>query len=202
MELPLIGIVYLRRLVRIKKLYFKNKTMKKLSIIIISLISQYTFSQVAIGKTNVTNSSVSLEFSSENRGLILPYNTDKTSINTNGTIIYDTTDHKVKYLKNGSWSNLSEDDATSATIGTADLSVQGNDKAEQATAKTAIGANGSTDTTPGILILSEDSKAMILPKVASPHLNIINPASGMMVYDTTKRQLAVYNGTVWTFWKP
>jgi len=47
---------------------------------------------------------------------------------------------------------------------------------------------------PGILVLSEDSKAMIFPKVASTHPNIINPASGMMVYDII--------GTAWTFWKP
>ncbi|WP_426480116.1 hypothetical protein [Chryseobacterium sp. R2ACT005] len=46
------------------------------------------------------------------------------------------------------------------------------------------------------------NKAMILPKIASPHLNIVNPAAGMMVYDTTKKQLAIYNGTVWSFWKP
>lgn len=65
-----------------------------------------------------------------------------------------------------------------------------------------MGTNSSTDTTPGILILSDADKAMILPKVASPHLNIINPAAGMMVYDTVNRQLAVYNGTVWSFWKP
>jgi len=176
--------------------------MKKLSIILIIVLGQYTNAQIAIGKNPITNGSVSLEFGTENRGLILPYNIDKTAISINGTIIYDTTDHKVKYLKNGSWSNLSEDDATVSTIGAVDLSLQGSDKTEQVAAKTTIGANGNTDTTPGILVLSEDSKAMILPKVASPHLNIINPASGMIVYDTTKRQLAVYNGTAWTFWKP
>ena len=176
--------------------------MKKFSITLIFVLGQYTNAQIAIGKDQTTNTSVSLEFGSENRGLILPYNTDKTGINTNGTIIYDTTDHKVKYLKNGNWSNLSEDDGTPTTIGTADLSIQGSDKNEQITAKTTIGVNAETDSTPGILVLSEDSKAMILPKVASPHLNIINPASGMVVYDTTKKQLAVFNGTVWTFWKP
>ncbi|WP_435524785.1 hypothetical protein [Chryseobacterium indoltheticum] len=39
--------------------------------------------------------------------------------------------------------------------------------------------------------MEDTDKAMILPKVASPHLNIINPAPGMMVYDTTAKQLAV-----------
>lgn len=156
-------------------------------------------SQVAIGKTAVTNSSVSLEFSNtENRGLILPYITDKTGITTLGTVIYDTTDHKVKYLKDdNTWFDFSVD-----CTGAADLSIQGSDKTEQTTAKTAIGTNGATDTTPGILVLTDSDKAMILPKVASPHLNIINPAPGMLVYDAAKRQLAVYNGTVWSFWKP
>jgi hypothetical protein len=73
---------------------------------------------------------------------------------------------------------------------------------EKSTAKVAIGANGATDTTPGILVLTDKDKAMILPKVASPHLNIINPSAGMLVYDTTAKQLAVFNGTVWSFWKP
>ncbi|REC80084.1 hypothetical protein DRF60_03635 [Chryseobacterium elymi] len=161
-------------------------------------------SQVAIGKQSVANTSVSLEFgNTENRGFILPYITDKTGITVEGSIIYDTTDHKVKYLKSsGVWVNLSEDDSTAATIGAADLSIQGLDKTEKATAKTAIGVNGATDTTDGILVLTDADKAMILPQVASPHINIINPASGMMAYDTVKKQLAIYNGTVWSFWKP
>jgi hypothetical protein len=155
-------------------------------------------SQVAIGKQNVSNASVSLEFAeTENRGLVLPYIENKSGITEDGTVIYDTTDSKVKYLKNGSWFDLSVD-----TTGKADLTTQGSDKIEQASAKTAIGVNGATDTTPGILVLTDADKAMILPKVASPHLNIINPSAGMMVYDTAKKQLAVYNGTVWSFWKP
>lgn len=153
-------------------------------------------SQLAIGKTTVTNSSVSLEFSdTENKGIILPYVETKTSITENGSVIYDVTDHKVKYLKDNSWFDLTVD-----TFGEADTTIQ-QSKTEFPTAKTAIGTN-SSDTANGILVLSDTNKAMILPRVASPHLKIINPAPGMMVYDTTKRQLAVYNGSVWSFWKP
>jgi len=75
-------------------------------------------------------------------------------------------------------------------------------KTELPSAKVAIGKNGATDTTPGILVLSDSDKAMILPKVASPHLNIKNPTAGMLAYDTTNRQIAVFNGTNWSFWKP
>lgn len=150
--------------------------------------------QVAIGKPNVTNTSVSLEFeTTENRGLILPYVEDKSGISQDGSIIYDTTDKKVKYLKSGSWFDLSVDDA-----GDVDLSIQ-TSKTEKTGAKVSIGTQTSTN---GILVLEDSNKAMILPKVASPHLNIINPSAGMLVYDTTARQLAVYNGTVWSFWKP
>lgn len=175
--------------------------MKKTLLILTTLTVCIINAQVAIGKENVTNTSVSLEFSNtENRGIILPYVENKTGVSTEGSLIYDTTDHKVKYLKNGGqWVNLSEDDGTAATIGTADLSIQGTDKVEKATAKTGIGTVSSTN---GILVLEASDKAMILPKVASPHLAIINPAPGMMVYDTVKKHLAVYNGKVWTFWKP
>lgn len=162
-------------------------------------------SQVSIGKQEVTNRAVSLEFAStENRGFILPYIEDKNNIQEEGSIIYDTTDHKVKYLKNvGVWVNLSEDDGTATTIGTVDISIQGGGtKIEQSTAKMTIGVNGATDTTNGILVLTDVDRAMILPNVSSPHLNIIDPAPGMLVYDPVKKQLAVYNGTVWSFWKP
>lgn len=155
-------------------------------------------SQVAIGKDILTNNSVSLEFSdAENRGMILPYVEDKSGITEDGTVIYDMIDKKVKYLKDGNWFDLSVD-----ASGQVDAMIQGPDKLEKTNAKTAIGAHGVTDTTQGILVLTDTNKAMILPKVASPHLNIINPSAGMMVYDTTKKQLAVYNGTVWSFWKP
>ncbi|WP_235696119.1 hypothetical protein [Epilithonimonas caeni] len=161
------------------------------------LVAISTSAQVAIGKTEISNPDVSLEFANtENKGVILPYVETKTGITENGSIIYDITDHKVKYLKDGSWFDLSVD-----TTGQADLSIQST-KTEQATAKTVIGADGATNNTSGILVLSDTNKAMILPKVASPHLNIIDPAPGMIAYDTNKRQLAVYNGSVWTFWKP
>ena len=173
--------------------------MKK-NIIISSflLFSIFAFSQVAIGKPSVTNTSVSLEFGDGNKGLLLPWVTSAANVTgaVNGTIIYDITDKKVKYRKSGNWFDLSVD-----TTGTVDTTLQ-DSLTEKPTAKVAIGVNGATDATQGILVLTDTDKAMILPKVASPHLNIINPSAGMLVYDTTAHQLAVFNGTVWSFWKP
>lgn len=156
--------------------------------------------QVNIGGTSISSQSVSLEFGSANKGIVLPWVISASSVATagvvDGTLIFDSTDKKVKLRSNNAWTDLTQD-----ATGKVDVSLQAG-KTEKANAKAVIGAAGSTDTTPGILVLSDTDKAMVLPKVASPHLNIINPASGMMVYDTTSHQLAVYNGSVWTFWKP
>ena len=166
-----------------------------------TLFTTCAFAQVAIGKASVSSPAVSLEFydnADNTRGIILPWVTSTAAVTgaVNGTIIFDITDKKIKYLKGGSWFDLSVD-----TTGVVDTTLQ-DPLTEKSTAKVAIGANGATDTTPGILVLTDKDKAMILPKVASPHLNIINPSAGMLVYDTTAKQLAVFNGTVWSFWKP
>lgn len=172
--------------------------MKITLIIICSLVATSIYSQVAIGKPSVSNPSVSLEFGAENRGLLLPWVTSAASVvgAVDGTIIFDLSDKKVKYLKAGSWADLSINNTN-----TIDSSAQ-DTLTEKTSAKAAIGANGATDTIPGILVLTDTNKAMVLPKVASPHLNIINPSAGMIVYDTVQHQLVVFNGDKWSFWKP
>ncbi|MNU32624.1 hypothetical protein D3C71_211740 [compost metagenome] len=160
--------------------------------------------QVAIGKEATVNTSVSLEFGNENRGMVLPWVTSTGAVAgaVDGTVVYDLSDHKVKTKYASGWKDLSVD-ATGTTVDPITL-VDGvliqNSHTEDTNAEVRIGTTQTSDT--GILVLEDADKAMILPKVASPHLNIINPAPGMMVYDTTAKQLAVFNGTVWSFWKP
>ena len=168
----------------------------------LSLLFATTLSaQVAIGKATVSSPAVSLEFydnADNTRGIILPWVTNTAAVTgaVNGTIVYNTADRKV-YVKYASgWRDLSVD-----TSGTVTTTLQ-DALSDLDTAKVLIGGDPSTDTTPGILVLADTNKAMVLPKVASPHLKIVNPSPGMMVYDTTKKQLAVFNGTVWSFWKP
>ena len=168
----------------------------------LSLLFATTLSaQVAIGKATVSSPAVSLEFydnADNTRGIILPWVTNTAAVTgaVNGTIVYNTADRKV-YVKYASgWRDLSVD-----TSGTVTTTLQ-DALSDLDTAKVLIGGDPATDTTPGILVLADTNKAMVLPKVASPHLNIVNPSPGMMVYDTTKKQLAVFNGTVWSFWKP
>ena len=168
----------------------------------LSLLFATTLSaQVAIGKATVSSPAVSLEFYDKpdnTRGIILPWVTSTAAVTgaVNGTLVYNTADRKV-YVKYASgWRDLSVD-----TTGTVTTTLQ-DALSDLDTAKVLIGGDPATDTTPGILVLADTNKAMVLPKVASPHLNIVNPSPGMMVYDTTKKQLAVFNGTVWSFWKP
>ena len=168
----------------------------------LSLLFATTLSaQVAIGKTSISSPAVSLEFydnADNTRGIILPWVTSTAAVTgaVNGTLVYNIADRKI-YVKYASgWRDLSVD-----TTGTVTTTLQ-DALSDLDTAKVLIGGDPSTDTTPGILVLADTNKAMVLPKVASPHLNIVNPSPGMMVYDTTSKQLAVFNGTVWSFWKP
>ncbi|WP_312769037.1 hypothetical protein [Epilithonimonas sp.] len=172
--------------------------MKNIFILLSISIATCVHSQVAIGKDNVTNNSVSLEFGSANKGLLLPWVTSTASVAgaVDGTIIYDLIEKKVKYLKDGNWFDLSVDNTGKVINNVQDA------LSENPSAKVVIGSDGISNPTPGILVLSDTDKAMVLPKVESPHLNIINPAAGMIAYDTASRQLAVFNGTVWSFWKP
>lgn len=176
--------------------------MKNIYTILCAFLSASFFSQVAIGKTSVSSASVSLEFGTGNRGMVLPWITSTASVANvvNGTMIYDLTDKKVKIKYNTAWKDLSvntEGTTIDPLTGIDGIAIQ--DAAQENTlAKVAIGTLTSD---PGILVLEDKNKAMILPMVDSPHLNIINPAPGMIVYDTFNKQLAIYNGKVWSFWK-
>ncbi|KQR91074.1 hypothetical protein ASG01_14390 [Chryseobacterium sp. Leaf180] len=181
-----------------------RKTMKKYIIAAGILISSVSFAQITIGKSAATlspaNSSVSLELGDATggtRGMVLPYTTSAASVISPvaGTIIFDSSDKKIKYRNNTTtWFDLSLGAKTPAsTVGVADANT------EITSAKAVIGTNASADTTPGILVLSDTNKAMVLPRVAS-HTAIVNPSAGMMVYVTSTNQLAVYNGSEWSFW--
>lgn len=168
------------------------------------LLSTFAFSQVAIGKSTITtlsdnvtpNSSISLEFGNGNKGIILPWVSKDVDVAgaVSGTLIFDTFDKKVKVKLASGWKDLSVD-----STGAVDTSLQ-QTLTESTNAKTQIGGNPATDNTPGILVLADANKAMILPKTT--YNAVVKPAAGMMIYDTTAKQLAVFNGTVWSFWKP
>lgn len=178
--------------------------MKKLIITFFVLIMGFytTNAQLVFGKDNASSPSVSLEFAdTEAKGLLLPWVDNTLSLieAPNGTLIYDASEKTVKAKHNGGWMDLSVD-KTGTTIdpntGIDGLEIQ-EDLTENPSAKVSIGNENGTV---GILVLEDTDKAMVLPKVNDTD-DIINPSPGMMVFVTSTNMLAVFNGSVWSFWK-
>ena len=181
--------------------------MKKILTALVFTICKLSFSQVIIGDnvgTATDKTSVLLEFSStQNKGIILPYITDKTGLNTPGSMILNATTPtaaKVEYYNGTTWVDLSGQagDVTTA------LATQPPTSVSETDAKAIIGATSST--ADGVLVLESNTKAMVLPTVADVQ-NIPSPSPGMMVYvagvsPTFYKRLAVFNGSRWSFWKP
>ena len=176
--------------------------MKQLKIISINslvffLISFVAISQTSIGTKTVQNSNVLLEFNEdENRGIILPWVINQNDVVTpvGGTLIFDSTDKKVKFYRSGlnpSWQDIS------INSGDVDTSIQTG--FTETSNKTIIGAK--TSMANGVLVLEATDKAMVLPNVTSPHLNIIKPVAGTMVYDKVSKMMCLFNGLEWSFWK-
>ena len=174
------------------------------------LLSILVFSQVIIGDnigTATNKTSVLLDFAAgQNKGIILPYvrTIPTTTINpqalVGGSILLDSStpnQARVKYYNDTTWVDLSSGNNGNVS---AFLTIQPN-VTEISNAKAIIGATSSS--ADGVLVLESSTKGMVLPMTSDVN-NIPSPAPGMMVYinKTGAKRLAVYNGSVWTFWKP
>ncbi|MDO4763580.1 MAG: hypothetical protein Q4A00_04280 [Flavobacteriaceae bacterium] len=146
------------------------------------------------GKSSLSSPSISIEFGNENKGIVLPWVNSSNEITpVSGTLVLDLNDRKVKVKLNNEWMNL-----TNASDALIDTALQ-DGLSDQPQAKVSIGTPTNID---GILVLEDSDKAMQLPMVESPHLNIINPAPGMIAYDTRAKLVCIFNGTEWSFWIP
>ncbi|APD06469.1 hypothetical protein UJ101_00938 [Flavobacteriaceae bacterium UJ101] len=178
--------------VQYKHVTQKINTMKNILITLHILFIGFIQGQIAIGKTDLSSKSSILEFNDDKGGIILPYVTSETAVSTpsEGTFIFDSTDKKVKLYDGTTWIDLSINQGTVDT--TSQNSLSENDGG------VILGAAKSS--AKGVLVLESSDKAMILPKVADPHLNVISPEPGTMVYDTTSKTISFYNGTQWSYW--
>lgn len=188
-----------------------NRFMKKYIASLVILLSGLIFGQVTIGKTvnaaapaNLT--AVSLEFGNPTggvKGIVLPWVLSAADVANAvpGTLIFDSTDQKVKFGTSttagatsvASWTDLSAGALAPTTANQPDGGT------DVPTSKALIGGVPASDGTSGILVLGDTNKAMILPRVNS-HADIVNPSAGMMVYVMSTNQLALYNGREWSFW--
>lgn len=183
--------------------------MKKIFITLTIGLATAAYSQVIIGDnvgTAIDKTSVLLEFSKENKGIALPTVRTKPTSPVGGTLILDastsTTTARVKYyngVTGDGWVDLSGADGDVTTfLNNQPTTAQA---PETADSKTIIGAN--TSTADGVLVLESTNKAMVLPQVTDVN-DIPSPTAGMMVFvnKTGAKRLAVFNGSVWSFWKP
>jgi len=169
--------------------------MKNIFILILILGSGLTLNaQMAIGKDNVEGSGI-VDFGTGVSGIVLPWVTKIPTGDalTPGMLIYDAIQKKVMYYNGTAWIDLSI-----RAGGTVNLLGQ-NAIPEGTTEGTVIGALSSP--IKGVLVLETTDKALILPRVASPHLNIIKPMPGTICYDTVKKMMCIFNGSEWSFWK-
>lgn len=172
----------------------QDENMKRL--IIISSIVMYSCisvnAQTTIEKKTAAGASSLLDFASgTTKGIILPAVETLPASPANGTFLLDKNDGKIKMYANNVWVELSAGGNTAAIVpysGTVDNGKQ-----------TVIGSRSTG--ADGVLVLESPNKAMVLPKVASPHLNVKTPYAGMMCYDTVAQALAVFDGNAWNYWK-
>ncbi len=180
--------------------------MKKIFFLIGFLSGACVFSQVAIGKDTVEGTSTILDFGTANMGIVLPI-VDKTITPavtpSNGTFILDKTSKKVQVYQNGAWLDLS-DEGSFAVVKNADNTIELTTAAQISTSNEVsdgVIIGDTSSTAKGVLVLESTNKAMILPKVANPHLTIKKPVAGTMCYDTVSNSLAIFDGKVWSYWK-
>ena len=173
-----------------------NTTYFKIIALLGLLTVNFGFSQIAIGKPTVANSSVLLDFGTDGKGIILP-SVDTAPGAVGGTFIFNTTENTVQVWEGkntggtGGWTNLTvQGDAVSHSFINA-----GSDTGDGV----IIGASSSSK--PGVLVLESTDKAMVLPLIASPHLNMVGAIAGTMVYDTDADMIAIYDGANWNYWK-
>ena len=188
-------------LIKVAIISNKNKKMKKIiySIILVFIMIETTNAQVALGgKQTIEGTSTILDFNNTDtntNGIILPAVNSLPTILTdanNGTFLFDKTDNKVKMFENNAWINLTDAGSSS--------SIESNTSIESGNLQGVIIGSDSSNAE-GILILESDDKAMILPRVEDPHLNVKSPYPGMMCYDTKSKSLAIFNGYLWNYWK-
>lgn len=170
------------------------KNIRNISIAAALIVFNSFFAQVAIGKQTVDGNSTILDFDNvpgNTKGLILPATSGlPNGTLVNGTLIFDIADNKVKVYENDTWKSLS--DAGNSSM------VAVNNSAESGK---GVIMGDAASTADGVLVLESQDKAMILPKVATPHLSVKSPYPGMVCYDTTSKTLAIFDGLVWNYWK-
>lgn len=183
--------------------------MKNILILISFLFSIHCLhAQMAIGKEEIDGAGI-LDFPlGETKGILLPIVTELPSQPSNGTFIFnnvngDSNKLKVMVYENNDWKYLSEEGTLSTiTENGQDLTTSYVENNSEETGEgVIIGEYDENETPNGVLVLESSNKALILPKVVDPHLNVKSPRAGTVLYDLTSKSLVVFDGKVWNYWQ-
>lgn len=165
-----------------------KKIITTITIFCVGMIS----AQIAIEKTQADGDGL-LDFpSNTTKGILLPIVETLPTNASPGTLLMDKNDRILKMNVESAWIPLSDPGSVSGAVFNTNGEISGQNRV-------IMGA--STTNVPGVLVLESSDKALILPKIASPHLNVKNPYPGMICYDTTSKTMAVFDGLKWNYWK-
>ncbi|NIF05423.1 hypothetical protein F3J23_08200 [Chryseobacterium sp. Tr-659] len=149
------------------------------------------YAQVVIGNSAqfLTAGGV-LDLSNEAAPLVVPNIGSQPADAVEGTVIFDSSVNKVIYKKDTGWEELTKNTGIRnvPTVSFTGIESRG-----------VIIGNTSTQA-PGVLVLESSNMGLVLPRANTPQ-NIVEPTSGSVIYDESKKMLAVYNGVEWSFWE-
>lgn len=166
--------------------------MKNIILLLGILSSGFIFAQVGIGKESIDGDGI-LDFApNTTNGIMLPIVETLPNDAVAGTILMDKNDKTVKMKDDSTWVALSDAGSVNNVTFNSNAEVPGPNR---------VIIGNSTTTVPGVLVLESSEKALVLPKIADPHINVKSPYPGMMCYDTVSKTMAVFDGLKWSYWK-
>lgn len=177
------------------------KTKKIIGLFILSL-SINVYSQISINKDTSTSKNIGMEFNDqkniggEAKGIILPYVNHLETTSSSGTLYYDANTKQVKYVKSPNeiidMTPEGDEDVTLPDYSTMEDNGKGieigYDKGQSADKHTK-----------GVLSFS-NKRILVLPYVENAEMMPKDVEPGTIVYDNKTKSIAIFNGTVWSFW--
>ncbi|WP_347219776.1 hypothetical protein [Chryseobacterium sp.] len=166
--------------------------MKNIILLTGFLVINFTSAQVGIGKETIDGDGI-LDFAlNTTNGIMLPIVETLPGDAVAGTILMDKNDQTVKMKDHSAWVALSDTGSINNVTFNVNTEVSGPNRVIIGSSATSV---------PGVLVLESADKALILPKVADPHINVKSPYPGMICYDTVSKTMAVFDGLKWSYWK-
>lgn len=100
--------------------------------------------------------------------------------------------------ENGTWINLT---GAGSTTNLVSYSGASNGKQTIMGSRTTKVLESSNNYVDSVLVLESPDKAMVLLHITNSQSTVNSPYPGIMCYDTVKKALAVFDGSVWNYWK-